>query len=60
MNTPSLQALQYVSDPLQSLKVLLELLKPGGYLLLSSPFIQIVRQHTIYTEATHIIICFSL
>jgi len=51
------QALQYMLDPLKGLRVVLELLKPGGYLLVSSPFTQIVscrRQGTCLAWALNV------
>ena len=42
MHLPSMQTMQYMPDPRKSATVLLELLKPGGYLLFSSPFMQVV------------------
>lgn len=34
--------MQYVRDPFLSVKILYDLLAPGGYLILTSPFIQVI------------------
>jgi SAM-dependent methyltransferase len=51
------QTMQYMPDPRFSAKVLIDLLKPGGYLLFSSPFVQVVSeanqllQHSAHVQA---------